>query len=399
MGRRSGLSQEELRRRNMSTLLRRVHVDGPISRAALTAELGLNRSTIGDLTGQLEALGLVEEEAPSTTRRSGRPSLVVVPRRDVTVLAVAIDVDQINVALVALGGAVIEQRRRTHMPASHDVRLVVESVAQMAQGLLALPEAVRCLGVGVSVPGAVRASDGVVRFAPNLGWHDEPFTALLADELGMPVDSGNDADLGALAEHIRGAAVGMNDVAFLNCRAGLGGGFLVGGLTMRGADGYAGEVGHVQVDSNGERCHCGAIGCWETKVGEDHLLTLAGRLPGGGAGAVDEVIAAAAAGDRRSAAAVDSVAEWIGVGLRAVVNVFNPSMIVLAGLLAQMWAAREQMVREALGQGMVIAPLDGLRITGSKLGYDVSLLGAAELAFEPLLADPVGLLGAPSATA
>ena len=156
MGRRSGLSQEELRRRNMSSLLSRVHVYGPISRAALTAELGLNRSTIGDLTGQLEELGLVREESPSTTRRSGRPSLVVVPRRDVTVLAVAIDVDSINVGLVALGGAVIDQRRRTHHPASHDVRLVVESVAQMAQDLLALPEAGRCLGVGVSVPGAVR---------------------------------------------------------------------------------------------------------------------------------------------------------------------------------------------------------------------------------------------------
>lgn len=393
MGRRSGLSQEELRRRNMSALLSRVHVYGPISRAALTAELGLNRSTIGDLTGQLEALGLVKEEAPSTTRRSGRPSLVVLPRQDVTVLAVAIDVDSISVALVALGGSVIDRRRRTHQPASHDVRLVVESVAQMAQELLALPDAGRCLGVGVSLPGAVRASDGVVRFAPNLGWHDEPFTALLSDELGMPVDSGNDADLGGLAEHTRGAAVGVNDVAFLNCRAGLGGGFLVGGTTMRGADGYAGEVGHVQVDSNGERCHCGAIGCWETKVGENHLLALAGRLPGGGAGAVDEVIAAAAAGDRRSQAAVDSVAEWIGVGMRAVVNVFNPSMIVLAGLLAQVWRAREPLVRDALGHGMVIASLDGLRVTDSQLGYDVSMLGAAELAFAPLLADPVGLLG------
>ena len=168
---------------------------------------------------------------------------------------------------------------------------------------------------------------------------------------------------------------------------------------MRGADGYAGEVGHVQVDSNGERCHCGAIGCWETKVGENHLLALAGRLPGGGAGAVDEVIAAAAAGDRRSQAAVDSVAEWLGVGMRAVVNVFNPSMIVLAGLLAQVWRAREPLVRDALGHGMVIASLDGLRVTDSQLGYDVSMLGAAELAFAPLLADPVGLLGSSTRSA
>ena len=85
--------------------------------------------------------------------------------------------------------------------------------------------------------------------------------------------------------------------------------------------------------------------------------------------------------------------------MRAVVNVFNPSMIVLAGVLAQVWLAREQLVRDELGHGMVIAPIDGLKITASRLGNDVSLLGAAELAFAPLLADPVGLIGAPSATA
>ncbi len=104
---------------------------------------------------------------------------MVTPRSDVTVLAVAIDVDSIAVALVDLGGVVIDQRRRLHQPASHHVRRVVETVAQMALELLALPESGRCLGVGVSVPGAVRTSDGLVRFAPNLGWHDEPFTALL----------------------------------------------------------------------------------------------------------------------------------------------------------------------------------------------------------------------------
>lgn len=399
MPRQSGVSQDDLRRRNISSLLTRVHVSGPTSRAALTAELGLNRSTIGDLTAQLEEIGLVREEAPSAGRRSGRPSLVVSPRSDVTVLASAIDVDGISVALVGLGGIVIDSRRRIHQPASHDVELVVDTVVQMAQELLAGPGAGRCLGAGVSVPGAVRASDGVVRFAPNLGWYDEPFTALLTEALGLPVASGNDADLGALAEHVRGAAAGVDDLAFLNCRAGLGGGFLVGGVTMRGADGYAGEVGHVQLDSNGALCRCGGTGCWETKVGENHLLTMAGRLPGGGVSAVEEVIAAADAGDPRSVDAVDTVAEWTGAGLRVVVNVFNPSMIVLAGLLAQVWRAREQQVREALGHGMVIAPLEELRITASLLGDSVSLLGAAELAFTPLLADPVGVLGPAAASA
>ena len=104
----------------------------------------------------------------------------------------------------------------------------------------------------------------------------------------------NDANLGVLAEHLRGAAVGHSDVAYLNGSVGIGGGFLVGGVPLSGARGYAGEVGHLLVDgSSTQQCRCGNVGCWETKVGENQLLTLAGRLPGGGPEGVDEVIAAA----------------------------------------------------------------------------------------------------------
>lgn len=385
---RSGISQEELRRRNTSALLSRVHISGPTRRSELTAELGLNRSTIGDLTSLLCELGAVREETAVAGRRSGRPSLLVAPREDVCVVAVSLEVDRITVALVGLGGVVLDRRVRTHQPAAHDVDLVVDNIVEMAREVVAG----RVLGMGVSVPGAVRASDGMVRFAPNLGWHDEQFTSRLAGLMRMPVTTGNESDLGVLAEHLRGAAVGYDDVAYLHGRVGLGGGFLVGGVPMRGAQGYAGEIGHLLVDSQGEECRCGAYGCWETKVGDNHLLAMAGRLKGGGAAAVDEVIAAAVAGDTRSTAAVDDVARWTGIGLRAVVNLFNPGVIVLAGMLAQVWAVRQAEVRESLGKGAVIAELPALEIRPAALGEDSSLLGAAEVAFAPLLEDPLRTL-------
>lgn len=392
MTRRSGISQEELRRRNTSALLTRVHLSGPTRRADLTAELGLNRSTVGDLTALLGEAGLVREEASAVAARgSGRPSHLVAPRHDVCVVAVALEVDRLTVALVGLGGAVLDRRTRIHQPAAHDVGLVVANIAEMAHEVMTAEH--RVIGVGVSVPGAVRQTDGLVRFAPNLGWRDEPFTALLADALELPVVTENESDLGALSEHLRGAAIGINDVAYLHGRVGLGGGFLINGQPMRGAQGYAGEIGHQLVDSQGERCRCGSFGCWETKVGDNHLLTLAGRLLGGGAAAVDEVIAAAQSGDPRARAAVDEVATWTGVGLRTVVNLFNPGVIVLAGMLAQIWGVREKQVRESLAHGTVIAEIDRLAIKPAKLGDDSTLIGAAEVAFAPLLDDPVRYLG------
>ncbi|MBB6628824.1 ROK family protein [Nocardioides sp. KIGAM211] len=402
MPRRSGISQDELRRVNLGALLRRVHTDGPTSRAELTTELGLNRSTIGDLTGQLESLGLVSEELPTEEtaplgRRSGRPSLVVSPRSDVAVVAIALDVDRITVALVGLGGVVLDRRTRLHERGSHDVERVVESVSQLTHDLLTQHAPRCCLGVGVSVPGAVRASDGLIRFGPNLGWVDEPFTALLAEELGMPVQSGNDANLGVLAENVRGAAVGVADVAYISGSVGIGGGFLVGGQLLRGVEGYAGEIGHLAVDSGGTTCRCGSVGCWETKVGENQLLTHAGRLPGGGPQAVAEVVDAAAAGEERAIASVEDVASWTGVGLRAVVNVFNPEVIVLGGMLGRVLASRPDLVAERLNSATLISPGGRVDLRVAALGEDSSLVGAAELAFSPLLADPLAVMGEPEA--
>jgi predicted NBD/HSP70 family sugar kinase len=385
---RETLRLDELKRNNMGRLLSQVHFSGPISRAALTQSLGLNRSTIGDLTSSLAELGLVVERGSVTTRRSGRPSFVVQPRQDVTVVGVNLGVDRITVALVALGGEVLSRRERPHQRGDHEVLHVVESLAQMIHGVLREHPDTRCLGVGVAVPGAVGIRDGIVRFAPNLGWVDAPFAEALSVKLGLSVVCDNDANLGARAEHLRGVAVGHDDVAYLSGSVGLGGGFIVGGQPLTGTGGYAGEIGHLSVDLGGPLCRCGNVGCWETKVGENQLLLHAGRLPGGGPEAVREVIAAAEAGEERASAALDEVADWLAVGLRAVINIFNPEMVVLGDSLALIWRARETQVDRRLGRLPLISPRQHLTITASGFDKDAPLVGAAELAFTPLLADP-----------
>lgn len=390
-------SREELRRANLRALLTRVHLDGPTSRAGLTESLGLNRSTIGDLTGHLEALGLVTEVAPVSqgiARRGGRPSLVVVPRSDVVVLAVALDVDRITAAVVGLGGVVLERSFRMHQRGGHEMSQVVDAVVLQCRELLDAVGPVRCLGAGISVPGMVR-SDGLVHFAPNLGWRDEPFAAVMTERFGMPVSVDNDASLGALAEAQRGAARGRSDVAFVSGTVGLGGGFLVKGELMRGADGYAGEIGHIPVDLGGATCLCGWTGCWETKVGEEPLLTRAGRLPGGGPPAVDQVIEAARSGDARAAASVAEMATWIGVGLRTVVTSFNPEVVLLGGVLARVWEERQDLVLAGLDRGQGLAMRDEVEIAAAELGQDTALIGAAELGFAPVLADPVAVAEGP----
>jgi hypothetical protein len=263
----TGIGHEELRRANTSALLSWVHHNGPTTRAHLTRELGLNRSTIGDLTALLCEAALVQELHPEQldpdgvqTRRSGRPSLVVAPRVEVGVLSVMLDVDRIVTGFVGLGGELRHRRERLHQPGTHDVQPVVDSAAQMCAEVLRSAPGMAVLGVGVSVPGLVRSTDGLVHFAPNLGWTDVTFVDLLSGALGLPVVVGNDADLGVLAEHLYGAAVGVSEVAYVGGTVGIGGGFLIRGQPMSGAEGYAGEVGHLIVDSDGSLCRCGTRG-------------------------------------------------------------------------------------------------------------------------------------------
>lgn len=384
----AGVGSDDLRRANLRAILQTLHAHGPTTRAVLTRQLGLNRSTIGGLTGELQSLGLVSEESSTVAVGSGRPSHLVVPREDNVVVAVDLGVDRIAVALVGLGGQVLDRRIRRHQRGDHDVVHVVESVAAMVEAILGGERTLRCLGVGVAVPGAVRSEDGLVQFAPNLGWVGVPFTDLLATRLARSVRTDNDANLGVLAEHVRGAAVGYSHVAYLSGSVGIGGGFLVGGSSLGGASGYAGEVGHLQVDSAGPQCRCGATGCWEMKVGENRLLELAGRLPGGGPEAVAEVIASAGEGEPRAAEAVAEVAEWCGVGIRAVINLFNPEVIVLGGSLARVWEAAQDQINEAVERSTLVSPRADVTIRAAALGQDSSLLGAAELAFASTLDHP-----------
>jgi predicted NBD/HSP70 family sugar kinase len=392
-----GARSEDVRRGNLSTLLRYVHVHGPTPRSELTTVLGLNRSTIGDLTGELVAAGLLREETGRaegdrrTASSGGRPSHVVLPESHrVQVLAADVGVTHLTVARIGLGGLVLARRDRSYRRGARRQRDVTATIAKVGAELLAEIElGAVVVGAGVAVPGMVRRRDGQVRQAPNLGWQDAPVGAVLAQAFGLPVAVGNDADLGIRAEHVRGAAAGVDDAVYLSGHSGIGAGIIAGGVPLGGRAGYAGEVGHIVVNPGGLPCHCGSRGCWETECGENRLFELAGRAHGGGLAGVRGVVAAAAAGDAEARSALEHVAGWLGRGTANVVNVLNPEVVILGGALEEVLAATGDTVRAAFATAALKAPLEQVRIVTPHLGPDSTLVGAAELAFDALLSDPL----------
>src|SRR6266508_442208 len=315
---RAGPSQEEIRRQNLGALLRQVHVRGALSRAELTLALGLNRSTIGALTADLTAVGLVREELPKETGRAGRPSLVVRPESQrVFVYALMIGVDRLTAARVGLGGVVLDRRETVRVRGELGPAAVVAPLAEFVRQMQrATPPGTYCIGCGVAVGGMVRREDGMVRLGPHIGWVDAPLGSALAEVLGgdLPVMVGNGADLAALAEHTRGAAIDSDNVIYLHGDVGIGGGIIAGGRPVAGHGGYGGEVGHMVVNPNGRPCGCGSRGCWETEIGEHALLRAANR-DGTGRDGILAVVEAAARGDAVAQAAVRQVGDWLGFGV------------------------------------------------------------------------------------
>ena len=389
-----------VRRTNLAVVLDHLRRHGPSSRSSLVTATGLTRSAIGGLVGELVDLGLADEQVALSDGSPGRPSPVVrVDRSRFGVLAVEIGVDELAVALVGLDGAVVRVQRVERSRQRRELGDVLADIATLAERIGCCDEVVggrRVLAIGVAVPGLVRSDDHVIAVAPNLHWRDLDFGPLLREALGLnlAVYVGNDADLGALAEATLGVGVGAGHLVFVSGEVGVGGSVIIHGTRLAGRSGFAGEFGHLPVNPTGEQCGCGSIGCWETEVGERALLRRAGLDLDGGAAEVDRLLELAAASDPMALAALDEEGRWLGIGIAGLINAFDPDVVALGALFHRILP----LVRTALDDELSARRIHGLdrsvRIVGAAFGPEATLMGAAELAFEPLLADPAAASGA-----
>jgi predicted NBD/HSP70 family sugar kinase len=209
---------------------------------------------------------------------------------------------------------------------------------------------------------------------------------------------GNDADLGAIGELWHGVGRQMRDFVFVcGIGVGVGAGLVVGGELLRGSSGFGGELGHVTVDRHGPRCGCGNTGCLELYAGRDALLSRAGIPPpsaGDGRAAWAALVAERArAGDARVLQALEEVAGWLSIGLGSLVNLFNPTAIVLGGYFAPLADWLIEGVEREVQVHVLGARWSSCSVIASTLGEEAPVHGAAALVLSEVLADPVSVSG------
>ncbi|WP_243056587.1 ROK family transcriptional regulator [Nocardioides sp. SR21] len=383
---------------NLGLVLRRLRDQGPRSRARLAAELGLTRSAVSALVGELEERGLVRA-AGVERGHVGRPGTSVeLDGHAVCGIGAEINVNHVSTLALDLSGNVVAE----HRLAVDATKLAVEEILDRLAELITRTDAdvratgAETVGVAVGVAGLLDRTRDMLTVGPNLGWRDVPVGAMLRGRLGAayPVQVDNEGNLAAMAEATPGDPA-RQDVLVIFGEVGVGGGIVADGRLLRGRQGYAGEFGHMIVQPGGRRCGCGRVGCWETVVGLRALLDAAAdpddpvRDPALGLDdRLAEINRRADLGDTRTLAALDQVGGWVGIGAGILANAINPGAVVLSGYFAEVGERMRPAIEEQLTAGVLAPQGGGTRVELSTLGFTAAVRGGAQLALEAVFDDP-----------
>ena len=318
---------------------------------------------------------------------------------DRTVLALDLGATQIRVAVVTPDGAV-HSRRNVDTPIRDGPDAVVASCIRELQAVRAAWEAradgAQAEAIGISAPGPVNPSRGVILDPPNMGprFRDVALAEPVAAALGLPTVLDRDTQVAALAEGAHGAARGCTDFLYLTVSSGIGGAIVSDGHLLRGPDGTAGELGHILVDRSGPPCGCGARGHLEAIAAGVALAARAREAVAGGAGGMLPGLLAdrGAAFGAREVALADEAGDPVAGGILAdardafaqacvsLVDTFNPTRIVVGGSLARNQGERWlQPARDRVARDAFRVPGQRVEILAAELGDDVGLVGGLEL--------------------
>lgn len=382
-----GRNREDVRQHNLSAVLQLLHQYGTMSRSQLTQITGLNRSTISDLVDELEELGLANETEAQAKEGVGRPSLMVSVSDSVVAFSVHPEIDSTMVAAVSLSGKVLLRERIVHRSQPAAPTAVAKAAEAIEKLRSQLPAGTNVVGVGVAVPGQVRVEDGVVRLAPHLNWVETPFARMLSQLVNLPVYIDNDASIGCLAERIFGAAREFNDVIYLFGGSGIGGGVVIGGQQLRGTAGYAGELGHVRISDSPVDDYSGFQGTLESQVRREDLLE-ALKLEN----VEDEELEVAllASKSAKVTKLVERQIDALAIAIANFVNIFNPQVIVLSGFLPALFKFDQDRLLSKFRDSALTASQERVIVRTAELGANILMIGAAELPFSQVIANPSG---------
>lgn len=385
-------TRKETKVHNRRLILNVIYNQQQISRADISRETGLTRSTVSDLVHDLIAEGLVEERGRGKSSGGKPPILLGINERENHVIGLDLASEEFRGAIINLTGNIEHRLTVPTDDESGDQALalvfqLVDQLMEKADGNL--------WGIGIGAPGLMNAGAGIVLNAVNLDWQDLALADILSDRYKLPVHIANDSQVSALAEYFFGSRDSHSDLVLIKVGRGVGSGIVLNEELYHG-DGFgAGEIGHVKVDQQGDLCNCGHHGCLETKISrraiQNRVLEGLGDHPESSLYhkasspqpiSLADIIRAYQEGDPFVKDVMDDVCLYLAKALSYVVSVLNTEQIVIGGSVSGFGPQLIQPISRYLHDSVLDSISDRTTVSISSLGENIVILGAVAVVLQ-----------------
>lgn len=311
-------------------MFHRIRLEPGVSQRGIIDRTGFDKSTVSSIVNQFIKQGLVERRGKSSESGRGRPSdgLHISPTAGI-LIGVEVEASEIVFVACGLDGAVLAQSSTAYDGIVDGVEVYISDGIDSV--VAAAGSSARVLGVGASLPGLVDR-DGALVHVPALGWRDIDMLGRLRSRLPWPVYVGNDGKAAALAEHMFGSCIDIeNFIYLLFSDSGVGGGLFLDGSLHKGAGGLAGELGHIKIVPQGRFCTCGAAGCLSAYLSAPALIEEISRLGAEPPRSFEHIVELAEQGNPVVLNVLEHAGDVLGSAVSSLINIFNPPIVVLGG--------------------------------------------------------------------
>src|SRR5699024_1706329 len=381
--------QNLIKKINKTIVLKAIKEKAPISRAQISKETGLNKATVSTMVSELINDSLVSEMGAGQSSGGRKPVMLYFNNQAGYSIGIDLGVNYILAILTDLSGNIIFEINHP---------LNTTCISEIEKKLISLIDTLiqktpkspyRMIGIGIGVPGIVD-NEGKILFAPNLKWRQIELKNKLEQIFFLPVIIENEANAGAYGEQLYGSKKDVHNLIYVSFGIGIGTGIIIDGKLFTGATGISGEMGHITIKINGEKCPCGNHGCWELYASESSLLSKATKLSvfkNFKDLNIDHIIEEAQNNNNEVLQLLNDIGEYIGFGLINIINTFNPELVIIGNRFKVLKKWLINPINRVLDERLHPYHRTGTKIDFSNLGLYSCAVGASSMSILKFLSN------------
>jgi predicted NBD/HSP70 family sugar kinase len=381
-------SFELIKNLNTACILNSIREKELISRAEIARQTGLTPATVTNITSELLELGLIFEKSHGASSGGRKPVLLKINVEKCFFGGLHISSRFIETAVTDIEVNIIYSEKRQFKKDIHSKEAMQIAIEMLEKAQNNAPQK-KLTGIGVCVHGLVHSDEGVLIFAPNLGWENVHIVDVLHTKFKIPIFVENDVQAMTLAENGCGLAKNISDFVYLYIGSGIGGGIMLHNELYKGYGGFAGEFGHTTIMPDGPECTCGNKGCLQSLASESAVIANYSKAKNLDESIdFDEILKEVKNNDTIAICEINKCARYIGIEVGNIINMFSPSLIVINGNITSLGNYLLSIINDEVKARALQHSSNHTRIVFSQLGTSAPLKGAATLVIKTLFEYP-----------